>query len=457
MRKYLITMTSVLLMLSLSGQTTFERTYDIYTSAFSDLVFSQNDGYLMAMISQQDNYTFYLSLVKTDLKGDTLWTKNYETGLNYLNDLYGTEDEQGNIYLSYNDNGIANQDLFKLDKNGNIIWSKNFHTIKSEMIVKDNVLWICGNTTIDGNYLYKIDAISGDSLWRSDPFNIDTTGFASSHCTSIAITGNNEVVITVSYNESWEPYLLESQFYKLLPNSTELVKFTLNTSDQFVVLDTKNIENELISVANYVGFNYNKCYFIRYNTEGTVTAFKEEEFGYDNAVFYKCVVTDDNKVVAMGGAVSGQSSYVMLHAFSMNGDSLWTQLHGNYLQTGWDLKCTSDNGFIVTGGEESNMTISYKPILLKTNSLGVLTSISEKTKLFQANVYPNPAIDNLIFETPGIYSGSLTILNQVGQIQSEITLTGQKTKWNCANLKSGCYIYKITSDKGITGGKIVIE
>lgn len=69
MKRLFFTIFSVLIFLSVSAQTTFVKSYDIYKSAFSDLVFAQDDGYLMAMVSLKvDKY--YLSFIKTNLNGD---------------------------------------------------------------------------------------------------------------------------------------------------------------------------------------------------------------------------------------------------------------------------------------------------------------------------------------------------------------------------------------------------
>lgn len=452
MKRILLTITSLMFVLSLSAQTTFERSYDFYNSAFSDLVFSQEDGYLMAMAGLKDKY--YLSLVKTDLNGDTLWTKDYDRGIDYITDLYGTNDEQGNIYIACND--FAHENLLKLDMDGNILWAKNYTTLKLEMIVKNNVLWICGNASPLGNYLFKIDALTGDSLWRSNVFNVDNISGASSHATSIAVTENNEVVVTVSLANSFEPFLEQTQFFKLLPGANDLVEFSLDITNPFVVSDTKNLGNELISIANHPGYSLpNVTYLIRYTSDGTLLAFKEEIFGYYTAILYKCVITDENQVVAMGDASGGgQPGQVMLHAFSMSGDSLWTQLPGNYEQTGWDFKITGDNGFIITGGEE--FPTNYKPFLIKTNSLGEINAIPEMVGL-TLKAYPNPATGNVTFEIPGIRSGKIIIYNSIGAACCKLKIAGEKTVWDCNNYQPGIYAYSVISDGSFVSGKIVVK
>ncbi len=451
MKKILLTITSLIFVLSLSAQTTFERSYDFYNSAFSDLVFSQEDGYLMAMVGLKDKY--YLSLVKTDLNGDTLWTKDYDRGIDYITDLSGTNDEQGNIYIACND--FANENLLKLDMNGNILWAKNYTTLKREMIVKNNTLWICGNASPLGNYLFKIDALTGDSLWRSNVFNVDNISGSSSHVTSIAVTENNEVVVTVSLANSFDQFLEQSQFFKLLPNSNDLVEFSLDITNPFLVRDTKNLGNELISIANPPRNLHNVTYFIRYTSDGTLLAFKEEIFGYSSAGLDKCVLTDENQVVALGGAsVGGQPGQVMLHAFSMSGDSIWTQLLGHSEQTGFDFKITGDKGFIITGGEE--FPTNYKPFLIKTNSLGEINSILEMVGL-ALKAYPNPASGNVTFEIPGIRSGTIVVYNSIGAVCCELKIAGEKTVWNCNNYQPGIYEYSVISDGSFVSGKIVVR
>lgn len=453
MKKIILTLVSLVLVISMRGQVTFEKSYDIYNSAFSDLVFTQDDGYLMAMISLKDKY--YLSLVKTDLNGDTLWTRDYDRGIEYLTDLSGTEDEQGNIYLA---SQFGNENLLKLDKDANILWAKKYSTLKREMIVQENVLWICGNA-YPGNYLYKINAVTGDSLWRSELFNYDVISGASSHATSIVALENGDVVVTVSLANSFEGNLLQSDFYRLPANSNEMVKFTLQTNEEFLITDSKSTGNEIISVANDISYltDHKTCYFIKYTSDGTLQTFKEEVFGTITADLMKCVITNDNHLVAVGMAQTGDVlANVILHCFSLDGDSVWTQLLGNYQVTPWDLKLANDNGFVITGGFEYDFA-EYKPYLIKTNSLGILTSVPEEYAGIQVQVYPNPASDQIIFHTPGMKNGTLTIVNSIGIVSSEIAITSDKTMWNCEQAEPGVFLYKILSDNKIETGKLVVK
>lgn len=457
MKKIFITFASFLLAISSYCQITFDKNYDIYYSAYADLVFCQDDGYLMGMIGIKDKY--YFSLVKTDLYGDTLWTKNYDLGLVHMADLFGTEDEQGNLYIACQE--FANGNLLKLDKDGNIIWARNHSTMKNQILFKHNILWICGDTWPGGNYIFKIDPATGDSLWRSKIFNYDSLHPGLSHATSMVVLDNDEVVVTVSDKIGFEPVPMPSHFYKLPVNSDTVVEFTLETGeDKYVVSDSKSVGNDIISIANKFAYDYNNdktCYLIRYTADGTVQTFAKEIFGYNFANLYRCVVTNQNQVVAMGGTLQGmQEGNIMLHCFSMDGDSLWTQLFGNSSYNGWMLKIAGDDGFVITGSFEYDFNHD-RPLLIKTNSLGLLTSVPDLPESSKDIVYPNPASDVAVFKTPGISSGKLTILDRIGRVCNELQINSEKTLWNCSDVQPGIYVYRIVGEKEILSGKLVVE
>ncbi len=448
MKKIFFTLSSVLIVFYLSAQITFQKSYEVYNSAFSDLVFAQDDGYLMAMISMKDKY--YLSFIKTDLKGDTLWTKDYDQGITSLTDLTGTEDETGSLYIA-----IGSESLVKLDNDANIIWSMTHWGSMRKFIVKNDILWGCIDAN-GGNYLMKRDALTGDSLWRSQIFNYEPLLITSSRATSIVATDNGDVIVTVSDLNGYDQSLMPTEFFRLQANSTEVVSFNIEYDKEFVVHESKSTGNEIVSLASNFSYNGsdNVCYFIRYSSDGTLQTFKEQRFGYTTIGLYRSVITAQNEVVAMGGAGSGPSSNVMLHCFSMNGDSLWTQLLAENV-TGADLKIASDEGYIITGALE--VLGDYIPYLIKTNSMGTLNGINEINNTLQIETWPNPAANYVTFNTTGIKNGKLIISDSMGRLCDEKTVTSNKTVWNCNSAKEGVYFYRLVSSTKNASGKIVIK
>ncbi|HLO90151.1 MAG: hypothetical protein ACM3ME_08890 [Chloroflexota bacterium] len=53
-----------------------------------------------------------------------------------------------------------------------------------------------------------------------------------SHATSIAVPDNGDVVVTVRLANSYSGELMQSEFYRLPANTTEMVKLTLQSDEE---------------------------------------------------------------------------------------------------------------------------------------------------------------------------------------------------------------------------------
>lgn len=451
MKKAWLALTSFLFTFSVTGQVTFENTYNIGISALSSFVSSQDDGYLMAMISLKPD-SYYLTFFKTDLNGDSLWTKDYNIGTLYNDTFTGTTDEEGNIYILPQSELT---DVMKFDNDANMIWGRKYSCLKRRLAVKENILWVTGDH-YPGNYLFKIDAATGDSLWRSDLFN--NNNYSSSVATSVAVLDNGDVIVTAS-TTTFDGLMMPSNFYRLPADSTDLLEFTLPTEELFVVSDTKNLGNEIISVANDFSYTslHKYCYFLRYTAAGTVNNITKTSLGYPPPRLYKCVITNDNQVVASGRIINGYyNSNVMLHCFSMDGDSIWTHLYGNRQTNPWDLIIANDNGIVMTGGTEQPY-FYYDAYLLKTDPQGILTELPKIKHDISIEVYPNPTSDHVTFLTSGLKTGTITILDSKGQVCTELTVRDEKTVWNCNRFPHGLYLYMVVNGTKVSTGKLVVE
>jgi hypothetical protein len=325
------------------------------------------------------------------------------------------------------------------------------------MVVKDNFLWVCGsNSAGDGNYLFKIDASIGDSLWRSPQFNGDSAWGTGSYCSSIALADNNEVIVTVSLQNAYFD-VFPSKFFKLIPDANQLVEFSLNTDEQYYVSDTRSVGNEYISIAAKTESGDDKTTnFIRYSSDGTILAEKHQLFDCRAVGLYKMAVTNDNRVVAMGFYDLAGEEKIMFHCYSMNGDSLWSTFYGENDKYASDMKITTDGGFIITGDLNTYNNQNH-PFLIKTNAMGVLTGMPEKPNTLRVLAYPNPASDAVMFTVPGLNEGVLSIYNSTGQLCFETLINSEKTMWNINGCKAGLYFYRVKTANETVCGKVFVE
>jgi len=100
-----------------------------YTDAAYSVIETFDNNYVLGGITLSPELTdLNAFFVKTDPDGDTLWTSNCGSGGNeWINDISQVYDS-GFVACGWTENGSGNPDalLIKTDLTGNILWSKNF-------------------------------------------------------------------------------------------------------------------------------------------------------------------------------------------------------------------------------------------------------------------------------------------------------------------------------------------
>ena len=142
-------------------------------------------------------------LIKTDMNGDTLWTKKYG----------GTNDDEGNYVQQTQDSGyvilgttqsfgsgIRNAYLIKTDANGNIVWSKTFNGNCPALFGNNNLMGKSLKQTDDGGYILLTGAEPtlirtnsvGDTLWTHSYH-----GLSSMNSSILSYHYDNDIQITI--------------------------------------------------------------------------------------------------------------------------------------------------------------------------------------------------------------------------------------------------------------------
>lgn len=431
----------ILICASVNGQVAFEKSYDFYINSWSGLVFVQDDGYLVPTYGAvHDRY--YLCLIKTNLNGDTLWTKEYDYGdLKYVG-LSATQDADGNIYLQ---SGDYQQKIIKFDKDGNELWVRPYSGASEHFTTSsDGFLWMAVRVN-DSNYLYKIDALSGDSLNRYLISNIVT------ECTSIVVTAEFDVVITLTIRNH-AAGTMYTEFYRLPHNTSEIEQFTMNIpTTTFLVHESRVHDDEIICLGEWIEWYNSTYYLIRYKPDGTLISFSTYDFDYYYSTLHNFTVNNNNEVIALGLAENEQGGHIMLKAFSPEGDSLWTYLTDNTSARGIDIKATPDNGYIVAGNlKVGNM---YQPYLLKT--FRRITLPADSSDIVPPLV-TNPARGQVKFDTRQFPTGEILFSNQFGRRVKTIRITGDETTFDCSQMEPGLYLYNIITDSRKISGKVIL-
>jgi len=309
-----------------NGDSLWSRTYGGIEGDYGRSVEQTTDGgYIITGYTNSfgaGSYDFYL--VKTDVNGDTLWSRTYGgIGSDQGESVQQTSDE-GYIITGYTVSfGAGGRDFYlvKTDVNGDTLWSRTYGGIgddqgESVQQTSDGGYVIAGEIFSFGAggvdfYLIKMDGL-GDSLWTR----------------TYGGTG-------MDYGESVQQttdggYVIAGYTYSFGAGATDV--YLVKTDANGDTLWTRTYGGEL----NDYG------YFVQQTTDGGYII-----GGYTNSF--------------------GAGDYdVYLVKTDANGDTLWTRTYGGIEgDYGRSVEQTTDGGYIITGYTNSFGAGSYDVYLLK--------------------------------------------------------------------------------------------
>ncbi len=231
------------------AQITFDKEYPYVDSRQRSVIsFSRDDGYII-LASGND----YITIVKTDLAGDTLWVKYLDIGVPSTYDIGYIEsacsDEEDNMYLK---TYLTDYDLLKIDSVGNFIWGVNFPEYypvwQVGPIYRNNFLWAVFKESPNKYYLYKINPVNGGAAWRTEICN--SPGWA---LTSFTMNENGDAAASVV--DSYEaPYFTEYNnriYIKPADSSNFTYKTLYLCNDETYIEKLRYTGNELCGIARY--------------------------------------------------------------------------------------------------------------------------------------------------------------------------------------------------------------
>ncbi|MFH2143852.1 MAG: T9SS type A sorting domain-containing protein [Bacteroidota bacterium] len=302
------------------GDTLWTKTYGGSNYDYGKEVQQTSDGgYIICghtRIDTLSNYEIYL--IKTDSYGDTLWTKIFA----------GAENDKGNSVKQTNDGGYIvaglydlNICLIKTNATGDTLWTKNLGGTRGNSVQQTTDLgYIVAGDNGGGAYLAKTN-IFGDTLW--------TKTFASFYGFSVQQTTDGGFIIAGQTNPS--------------PLNLSLIKTDSN--------------GDTLWTKVYGGSGWDAGYSVQQATDG----------GYI--------------VAGLTGSYGAGGSDVWLIKTDVNGDSLWTKKYGG---TTWDwghsISKTTDGGYIIAC--EKQTATETNVYLIKTDSLG-----NTYTNIISGNIF----------------------------------------------------------------------
>jgi hypothetical protein len=429
----------------------FGKYYPYWEEAGGDAVIAYDDGYAILGFASKGFNDNFLFIIRTDLNGDTLWTKEMDIEGQYLNGY--TQDSDGNIYLA--PQGADSADLIKLSADFEVVWMRKYDpkiVIKQIIISKDDNLLLTGVNALNEHRLYKADK-AGNRLWQSVALPHYSPQLGLAYIPAILEMDNNEIVLVSVLSTMIEPHACE--IYHFSQNGDTIS----STNFEWVFSDVYIHGNELIGLAHYEPnmADWEDNLLVRFQPDGTILSSRSLNFGSKTISLYKFVQNPSGELIAAGAAYSesGQDNHVILHGMSANGDSLWSSLSmPSYEIFPYDIVLCMDGGYVTTGYSK-DLSSKNVPFLLKTDARGTL-SINEPMERRAISVFPNPAREEVTFKIQNIKSGIITITDIFGRTIDEVVITGEKTIWDASTVAPGAYFYHFGDGKQVSSGKILI-
>ena len=437
----------------LLGDTLWTRTFSCLDSGyiqFLNLESTSDGGYAIFCRTHQ-NQIFSFFLVKTDMNGDTLWTRKYE-GSPYDQALGGNTTMDGGFImtgLSYD--GASKGYVVRIDPAGNIIWAKRFDNASHTMYG----YWVTEMT--DSNILVMLHKggviklnSSGDTIWAKF--------FKSSQ---------SQIVFEEAIECSDGNYLLVGDKHDSIPEQTDILVAKIDVNGNIIWSKTYGGANyEVgISVEETQSGNFmmvgNSCEFDSWPDTCLPLLLKIDSTGnpiwariYGEPANSNCAFrsrhTQDGGIIVSGNwhsPINFISGAYLIKTDSL-GFSACTEQTISIPDGSPAIQSYQNPITISTAGQQSNFaTVIGRRIIPQTlcSSVGVnRNSLSNKSKL----VYPNPANSSFIFEGSDYIKGQLQIYNAVGLKIFDSEINNSSMTIESSDFADGIYFVKVSNHSG---------
>lgn len=408
-------------------QVYFNNNYDLYQYEGSTSVIEDN-GYFMLGQEITTNYRC-LFFTKTDINGDTLWTKHYPrdqyayyTGLS--NSLIKTYDNNyafaGTIINLLDTIDEGNCLLVKLTNAGDTLWTKNFGGSQLDIAnaviqSSDSGYVLIGSTSSYGSGLSDIFMIKTDSLGN---FEWQKTFGSGLDEEAVCIQNTLDGGYVISGRKGGGSHVVKVDS---LGNSQWQFSYSGTTGISYIkqLADSTYI---LSGGGSVVGLGY-QCYLMKINKDGSAAWQKYYGGPSDEWLYSAPIILDDGSIVVSGIAAYGVQYGLLLKADSLGNEKWLRTYYKNTIYNDFfDVKRTSDNGFVMTG----TTYVSTQDLwLIKIDSNGCeIANCNVGIDEFQISdsklqAYPNPATSEINISLIGedLIDYQIFIHNILGEVQ----------------------------------------
>ena len=409
-------------------------------------------------------------IIKTNEFGDTLWTKTFG----------GIDNDEGHAIQQTNDDGFIitgstssfgaggyDVYLIKTDVNGNTLWTKTFGGTQDEdgwsvQQTNDNGYVIVGGTLSFGNYITNVYLIktdeNGDTLWTKTFGERDFNSGASVKQTS----DNGYVIVGATYNSSGNT---NNAIYLIKTNVNGDTLWTKTFGDALYDYDAMDIQittdNKFIIVGNTTNGSSGAIDVFLLNIDNNGNEIWSKTYGGANDDWGNSVQqTNDNGYIIAGSTTSfGSGGYdVYLIKTNSIGDTIWTKTFGGLGDdVGGAVKQTVDNGYII-GGTTTSFGNYYDVYLIKTDEnglAGIEYCFNSQTSI---NIFPNPnnGLFTIQMQNIDYKNMNVEIVNTSGQLVYKNSINSNSESIDLTNISEGINFIRIAGRKVNITKKILI-
>lgn len=455
----LFLMTSFIPFEGIGQQITFEKSYDYGLAEAAYCVQQTHDGgYILAGRQGVSISTRRLMLIKTDSLGEVEWEKFYgKPGHEYVANSIQQTADSGYIVTGYKTvAGMgANVFLMKTDVNGDTLWSKDYGTGRTEegyslKQLYDGGFVIAGQWADSLAVLIRTDS-KGDTLWvkkykpeQSDQaiaFSMDLTSDTGFVICGAAIMAGKAADVYVVRTNAEGSVLWTNTIGGIHTESGEAIQETGKGS--FIVTGY---------TWSYGAGNYD-VYLIKMDANGDTLWTRTYGDEVQNAANSVQQTEDGGYII---GGFTHQKSAAWVIKTDSAGKVKWNRLFKD--KTAEFVLQTSDRGYAFCG-----FTRNASAYLIKTDSAGnIPTGITSHTRNSEIEIklYPNPMLNKAQLEVMGVNNHPITIsiFDQQGRQVKQLKARKSRIVIERGGLPSGLYLFRVVNKKGIIGtGKIIIQ
>ena len=286
----------------------------------------------------------------------------------------------GNVLICGNLNEKIS--IIKTSVKGNVFWRKNYSigsscSAKSIVQTPDNHIFVCGQTVQnwaekrEDIFLQKLNA-KGDSVWVK---TIGGNSFDYAECIISTSDGN---LLIAGKSESFEGESFgDIYLIKLNYNGEIIWEKTYHDPDQeFSTYVMETQQGDYIITGNDQASEpdtANKIYLLKVDADGNKVW--EKRFGLGTGDWkwaYTTVETAEGNFLTCGKLTKDGYTQVLILKTDKNGDFIWERTFGKPLlsETGYSLKMNSNNTFTITGTSFEVNNPDTEIILLKIDENG---------------------------------------------------------------------------------------